>query len=385
MGNITKFSLNLPPVGYSGNWGSIVNQNFIKVADEIQKIYQAINSAQSLIGANIPYINVDKEKHYFVEVYHKAGVKFTPGPNTISGPENGSLEHVDCILKFYGEVKNGSVTSLQQTQTYYYYTESDNEHALGWNPILPMYIASYVMGVYAFDKEGNTQDMLEAKIKQTSTLMPSWDKSDILVVVPEFGSIYGDNYTISFKKYLPIGDYYKPVLATIPYRLEFIKTDFVSWYQEQPALDYTLPAVGLGIFNSFSVTRNASNEYSSTVGTVEGDIWQFTVTPARPNNATEASQIAPKFNWYIKKRESIPDSENGSSGSISVIKFQPVFIAYDYYYKETESEGKKQIEYTIQVDVSNLEQDEELYGEMYFNFKDGFVAYPGVSISYNPA
>lgn len=362
MSNIIKFGLELPQIGTSGNWGSTVNQNFIKISNEIQKIYQTINSAQSLIGANVPYINVNKQLRYFVKVYHQAK-NVPPSSDKISAPEGISLDKINCILKFYGEVQNDSGTFLQQTETYYYHT--DNDEALKWNPILPMYSASYVMGVYAFDEEGNTQDMLEENIEQTSTIMPSWDKSDILVVVPEFGSVYGDNYTASFKKYLPIGDYYKPELATDPYQLKFIKKDFVSWYQEQAALAYTLPAIGLGVFNNFTLTKVAENEFTAAVNQtvieapkIEDDVWKLTVTPARPNNADEASQIAPKFNWYIK------------SGS----QFQPVFIAYNYSYAE--SGDKSSIIYAIQVDVSNLEQGEELYGEMYFNFRDDFVPYP---------
>ena len=313
----------LPSVGSTANWGSIINDNFTFLSDEIKKLYSSFNTVQALVGANTPYIKID-ENQYFVKLTRYR--------------QDGADENSPVYIRFEyyskSSLKNNPDTPNNSTSTYIL-----NSNANEWVSELGEVDAQsppFFLGAYIFDFEDEINSTSET-INVTGT---DFHKNDFMVHFHALGSLYGNNAVSAsvFKKYPPMGEYYKPILNTEnPYKLEFERIDYVDWFRNEDNLTYTLPSIGYGSFctKKFSKSENLVEDTVNFDGTLLSSKEDLTV----------------QVNYYLVT------TEDGTTTKKPIIIYNTYSIALD---SET-----KEVTITIKCDTSSLTDNEELQAEIY--------------------
>ena len=247
-----------PDIGSTGNWGAILNNNFTIAEDEINKIYNNINSLNNLIGSQVPYINLD-DTQYFVKIclIKDDGV-------TIDGTEYKK----GVVLRYYEKNKGNPSDDSVKPKTVYVREEGQEQ----WNPTIPLYLAAYVFDTYIYITDNGivTATALSelTDITQNSDYELDgtvYQRGDILVRVQEFGGLYDINiFNTVFKKYPAMGEYYKPIVQDTPnWRLKFDKVNYVDWFfQSEDDLEYSLPALGMGTTYITEYSNFTGDSYS---------------------------------------------------------------------------------------------------------------------------
>jgi len=338
MASINKIGLQLPIIGQSGNWGRAVNQNFNIIGDEINKIYNNMNTLQYLIGANVPYIKVDEEQ-YFV-IISCLSKEIT---------ENGvTLPTGSYILRYYkkdNSIRESVITTPSKT----YYLSAVPESS--WRPAIPTFVGAYVVGFdNDYQSEINYEDLADKQESPFDSIFENFVRGDLIVPVPEFGSIYGDNLTINFKKYPSSNEYYTPIMPRDePYLLQFDKQNYVDWFRKKSLLEYKLPTIGMGSFNTFLLSE-ATNDKSSK----EGNQWTIIIGPI----SAVDNLSSPQINWFYQE----PPSED-TPGEEAVNPFISAFVAFSWAKDIDPNTGEET--FTITADISNISGG-DLRCEVYF-------------------
>lgn len=297
-------NLILPAVGSAGPWGQTLNNNFRFIDQELRKMHEKVEATSNLIGANVPYVNVN-DNYRFVDIIKNAN-------------------KITFQYKTYEKENNLGGIFTYDTSTYNWN---------GQNP--PLFIASYVDSI----KEGS--DILPSITLDTETFV----QGDIIVIVQQLGNIYGSNNTpITFKKYLPVPEVYVPFLTTDePYKLKFERKNYSTAYDELENKQFILPSIGLGVFNylkynngNYSVNGGTSNSASTPDNILTWDL----STQIEPN--TTANDYLVHVNFFIS---SSPDAAGA-----------PAFVSYMI----EKTLGDNTLNIKIKVDISGLASNEWL-------------------------
>lgn len=239
------------PIGSTMNWGQQVNNNFNIIDKEIKKIYNNINGTQALVGADIPYIDL-RDEWYWVSII------IVP-ENTIYKDKN--LQAGAIILRYYSKDSNPDPNS--GTAVFNEFIRTDEK----WldNKIPSLFAAAYIYDIYKFTN-GKIL-LLEDGDQYTTFDGKSYKRGTILVRTQRFGSLYGNDYiAATFNNYPIAAEYYIPQMQSEkPYQLTFIKTDYVTWFFNSQNKTYTLPSIGLGNFNYFTIAKNSDGDSISVL------------------------------------------------------------------------------------------------------------------------
>lgn len=299
-------NLILPAVGSVGPWGQTLNNNFRFVDQELRKMHEKVEATSNLIGANVPYVNVD-DNYRFVDIIKNAN-------------------KITFQYKTYEKENNPNNDFTYDISTY---TWEDQ------NP--PLFIASYVDNI----REGN--NTLPSITLDTETFV----QGDIIVIVQQLGSIYGSNNTpITFKKYLPVPEIYVPFLtADEPYKLKFERKNYSAAYDELENKQFILPSIGLGVFNYLeyndgecSINGGASNSINTPDNILTWDL------PIQIEPNTTANDYLVHVNFFIS---SISDAAGAPA---------PAFVSYTI----EKTLGDSTLNIKIKVDISGLADNELL-------------------------
>ena len=333
MERLNNMQLQLPVIGQSGNWGRAVNQNFRIIGEEIQKIYNSLNSFQYLIGANLPYIKVDETQYFVVISYIESEKELI----SMTVPANS------YVLRYYSKAYAFNKARVDGYTHLYYFNNNE------WHPSPPSFLAAYVVGFEnSLETPIWTDEDFHTSINDTEHMFYGFERGDLMVPIQEFGSLYGNSNYITFKKYPPMGEYYKPLINGTPYTLQFEKQDYVTWFLEQPTIQYTLPSIGMGSWNKFLLSDPASGSRSQTE-------WTITVGPIKETDKLSSPQI----NWFYKEPKL---GEDGEPTVNNDNPFVSAFVAFSYITETTDNETT----FTIKADISNITQNADLRCEVYF-------------------
>jgi hypothetical protein len=345
--------LKLPPVGSSGNWGSAINKNFLIINDEINTLYQRVQQFASLLGNEIPYIKTD-ERQFFVVIQQVTDNVKKYDPGSVSW-------RLSYFPKKEDVLKDGKVDMSKTTASYEYTKQTDG---FAWVPAIPNFLAAYILSIGKITKGSTGYGAFvpneEIKLESIDVFgNTAYKKSDLMVRSQSFGSIYGDYSVVTFKKYPPMGEYYRPMLASgTPYTLEYEKQTYVDNFFDEKNSKYTLPSIGMGTFLRYEFKK--STEWENTLNgnsnpdniTIESEQITFHFDVA--DGSQLCMILEPQIQWYIKA--------DGSGA------YEPVFIGFSY-----ESESQSGITtYTITVDTSAVELGETIKADIYFTH-NGFT------------
>lgn len=348
MSGYQGLKLALPQIGNEGNWGAAINRNFNLINIEINNIYQRLQSFQSVLGAQIPYIRVDERK-YFVTIQQIVGAE-------------------DELYRLIYWKKPQSYIEEEELET-----SEDNIHtykkqadgSLIWSPSIDNYLAAYVLKTCKVTKnDDNTYTETDERADLSAADVfgkIDYFRGDLMVRAQTFGSIHGDYAVTTFKKYPPMGEYYEPIWTVgQPYKLIFQKQNYVDNFFNKYEHNFTLPSIGMGTFNTYEF-ENKSGSFDLTINGVKDNnpvtITDGAITFSFTVSKTSGQHLEPHIQWYIKEVKSNP--------------YQPLFIAYEV----SSDVNSNSIEYNIKFDVSNTIPGETVKATIYFTHAGGQSSY----------
>ena len=365
MGNMIRY----PAIGSNDNWGAVVNENFRIIDQELKKLHNNVNATQLLVGANVPYIDLNNER-FFVEILipNSNGISFNTGSNNVI------LNQGDVVLKYYPK-KVKRITSNKVPNEIYVRQQGKWMDSV----VPPLYCAAYVLNVLIINSAGQIQ----ASNSDTVLDGVQYHRGEILVRTQSFGSLYGNDYiSVTFNKYPSMGDYYIPEIAPeSPYNLTFEKTDYVTWFISNNADDtngddipdtysYALPSIGLGNFNYFTIDRTGEASYTvsmngNTLTTDSTKNAYYEIDDGFVNisfamsagNIDKIDDIAVSVNWT--EVESDDNLEN------------PIMI--DHFWRRYFYNSKLNIFWRISCDVKRIQIGTPIKCVFWFTHKNNFA------------
>lgn len=353
-----NYKFNLPQIGSTSEWGSLINANFTKIDTQLRIIQNNINATSSLIGANIPYVNI-KDDHYFVSI--------------IKYQDTKQIE-----LRYFNKDKDITIEIP--------YINTDGH----WNIEPPLYVGAYVIDSY-IEENGGYASLFSEKIEDnykgdyTGNIESNktdgdfavdeviFHRGDFLVLTRQFGSVYSDNVIdIKCKKYPAIDGYFLPSVESNHYYLKFNKTNYVDWYESRNSLEFTLPSLSLAPFAYLTISFDND---SYTVKLNDKDVNKLAETADSMNPHYKESNGKIQFifrisnpeglnanQFYINTKTSLLTDTTDITGTKTVQ--EKIIAIYENITKRTRGDWANVV-VTYEIDTPKLLSNETLKVELF--------------------